>query len=387
VAVKSAAKVKVAIEAAGDHSFDLEHIRREGGADLVALLLEKAGVDRRMKWRLRIDEKITGTSHTDPIHITVYKPWCVYIKIKPGDNNTAHRCSLLVPDGSDKGYAKELCAKLQLVQSTVNNEWRGKRPRHAEPEPKKEPLPVPVAEEPVPVPVVEEPVPATLAPPKAELNGHHKPAPQLAEEPDILPTEEHEVPVLTEETFSAKKILRDPMQVRDILFAVYKINKLPGINTREHFMDMLRADMKWQDAGKKATGAVITSLYKSDYLMQVVSGVKIVGYRLDDKGKEAVKDLIERYEAEKVATNAPPPPPKPAIDTSKVLQSLGKVGEWFHTASKRLQEIAAEREMLMEQLASLDTEEKEICNRVSDPKTQAVLIQLTEVDIKHHQPA
>lgn len=372
MAVKSAAKVKVTIETAGDHSFDLGHVQREGGTDLIASLLEAAGVDRRKRWRLRIDEKITCTSHTLPIHVTQPKPWCVYIKIKPGDNNTAHRCSLLVPDGSDKGYAKELYEKLKLVEGTVNDEWRGKR-RTSTPEPE------PVAKK------IEEPeMPALADPPSVRHPVHpipHDTTPILEEELEVeLPEEEGEW-TPGPERFNAKKLLRDPEQVRLVLFEIYKLSKNPVIQTREHFMDAMRHNMKWQDASKHSTGAIVSSLLKADYLMQVMVGAKIVGYALDEKGTRLVQDLIEKHEAAKHAQHVPP---KPAIDTTKVLQSLGKVGEWFHTASKRLVEIATEREMLQEQLDNLNKEEKQICSVVEDPKIQSVLIQLTEVEIKHH---
>lgn len=366
MAVKTEAKVKVTIEAAGDHSFDLKHIRRQGAVDLVATLLEAAGVDRRKKWRLRVDEKTTCTSHTMPVSVTISKPWCVYIRIKPGDNNTSHRCSLLVPDGSNKGYSKELCDRLKLVEQTVNDEWRsGKRRIVSQPE-EEETIPTPVAAPLEAIPeAVEEvtPVPAVAIAPATEEH-------QVTDEPRI------EEP----EKFNASKILRDPEQIRNVLICLHKISKQSNISTRDQFMDAMRRDMKWEEASKHGTGAIVSSLLKADYLMQVLDGTKIVGYALDDKGKRLIQDLIEKHEAEKAAKHAPA---KPTISTTKVLKSLGKVGEWFNTASKRLGEIEAEREMLLEQVANLNAEEKAICAMVEDPKTQAVLAQLTEVEIKH----
>src|SRR5205809_822184 len=89
----------IVVDAGGSHQFDLGHLRREGAVPLVRLLLETAGCDGPALWRVRVEKKVACTATTRPVAVLGNKPWCCYLKIKPGDNNTAHFCSLLMPDG------------------------------------------------------------------------------------------------------------------------------------------------------------------------------------------------------------------------------------------------------------------------------------------------
>jgi hypothetical protein len=357
VPVKTKAKVEVQIESAGDHSFDLDHIRREGGAEVVETLLNAAGLEGH--WRVRIDKKIGCTSHTKPISVTNYQPWGIHIKIKPGDNNTAHSCSLLFPEQEsenwDADYAKHLCNKLKLLEDTANAKWRDKRKRY------KASAPFVVTST---VPLVK-PQDAKIPEPQAEV----KPEPRVEFKPEVVP--EPEIPESKKvDDFSAKKILGDPVTIETILFWIYKANKT-GLYGKDNFMSKLRTDMKWGDATRHATGSVITNLIKMDMVCQVKRGETVVGYELEETGLKIIQHLIDDK------------PKQEHLDASKVLKSLGQLGAWFSIASKRIQEIETERELLKEQLVTLDAEEKEICAIIQDPKVQIILGQLVSVDIKH----
>src|SRR5205807_4181716 len=113
---------EVTLERGGDHRFDLVHLQREGAQRLVRLLLQTAGYRKPLSWRLRVEKKIACGAETRAVTVVGSKPWCCYLKIKPGDNNTAHFCSLLMPDG----YRGETVYEaLKDAEETVSHAWRG----------------------------------------------------------------------------------------------------------------------------------------------------------------------------------------------------------------------------------------------------------------------
>ncbi len=116
----------IPIEAAGTHQFDLGHLRRSGAGRLIRMLLDEAGFPVLLPWRLRIDKKIHCGGQTRAVTVVGSKPWCCYLKIKPGDNDTAHLCSLLMPDG----YRSEsVYEALKNAEDAVNLAWRARRRR------------------------------------------------------------------------------------------------------------------------------------------------------------------------------------------------------------------------------------------------------------------
>src|SRR5881392_2721114 len=112
----------VRVESAGDHAFDLAHIRRQRGEELVELLLERAGFEPEQQWRLQVQKKLTCTSETPPVRVVDEpKKWAIYLKIKPGDNDSCHYCSLLMPEGlqGQNGYSL-----LKRVALELDRNWR-----------------------------------------------------------------------------------------------------------------------------------------------------------------------------------------------------------------------------------------------------------------------
>ena len=107
------------MEAGGDHQFDLGHLRRQGAVRLIRLLLQAAGY-RAPSWRLRVEKKFACGAETRPLTVVGAKPWCCYLKVKPGDNDTGHFCSLLMADGH-RGEA--VYDALKGVEDEVNQAW------------------------------------------------------------------------------------------------------------------------------------------------------------------------------------------------------------------------------------------------------------------------
>src|ERR1700682_459466 len=97
----------VILETGGSHGFDLGHLRRAGAIRLLRLLLREAGYHKPVPWRVRVEKQFACGPETRPLTVLSAKPWCCYLKIKPGDNNTAHVCSLLMPSGYRGGLGYE----------------------------------------------------------------------------------------------------------------------------------------------------------------------------------------------------------------------------------------------------------------------------------------
>lgn len=113
--------MSVVIESAGDHGFDLPHLKRSGGEELIQRLLEKAGFETSIEWRVRVNEKQPCSGMTPPVTVIRYKEWGVYLRIKPGDNNTCHNVTLLI---SGDFTASEVYSKLDSVRKSFNRNWR-----------------------------------------------------------------------------------------------------------------------------------------------------------------------------------------------------------------------------------------------------------------------
>src|SRR5262249_22712582 len=112
---------EVILDAGGDHQFNLGHLRREGAGRLIRLLLQTAGYRRALRWRVRVEKKFGCGPETRPVTVVSSKPWCVYLKIKPGDNNTAHFCSMIMPDGY---RGESVYEDLKEVELRVCAAWR-----------------------------------------------------------------------------------------------------------------------------------------------------------------------------------------------------------------------------------------------------------------------
>jgi hypothetical protein len=232
---------------------------------------------------------------------------------------------LLLPNKSPQQYAQTLYNKLKEVLDSVNSSWKPSLERKAA------------------MTAVDEPV-----------------------EPKVTFQEEHEVtPKPEAPEFSSKQILRNPEQVHKVLLVVHKLSLLDFIKNQVQFMDAFRAEMGWQDFSKHATGSVIASLARRGYVARILSGKTIIGYALNEKGKQLIPDFVETQKS------------IPSINTAKIIRSLGNTGEWLLNSAKRLAVIEEEEELCKLQLSALEEEKRNICSKVN-PETQLLLQQLSQ---------
>lgn len=114
---------QVTIESAGDHAFNMPHLKRSGAENLILLLLKKAGFKEDVLWRVRVNKKLKCSGETQPVSIIRQNEWGVYVKLKPGDNDTCHNVTLLVPSQFD---SEKVCEKLKSVEKSFSRNWREK---------------------------------------------------------------------------------------------------------------------------------------------------------------------------------------------------------------------------------------------------------------------
>lgn len=372
----------IIIESAGSHFFDLGHIRRQGGEELLRLLLDKAELPLHLPWRLQVQKKLNCNAETPPVRV-VDEPrkWTVHLKIKPGDNNTCHYCSLLMPDGlsGDKVYFQ-----LGKVSSELDRNWRYK--------------------------TVE---PANGAPggsfthlfseaPIEEAKATPKPEPPIAVEQQTIaaspeaPSDAPSAAVETEpsETAAARGgrvrgWLNDPDKTRLLLLAIHEINE-GGAYPQDRWSDMLSHRMSWEGANRHEVGGVLTGLVRRDLVMRRFRGSRAYGYVLTEEGRRLIADLIEAAPPPASPSSAPPAPlpaaPLPPAsspaavfagrDAAGIIRSFGPVAKQFLDANARLEAIARREEELSAELASLKQEREQICRLLDDNQIQSVLADL-----------
>lgn len=113
----------ILIESAGDHKFDIRHLCQSGAENLIRFLLVQAGYRRNLLWRVRVNEKQPCSGVTAPLSVIRYNEWGVYVRIKPGDNNTCHNVTILVPQSL--GVRTDiLFNKLKVIEKSFNRDWQ-----------------------------------------------------------------------------------------------------------------------------------------------------------------------------------------------------------------------------------------------------------------------
>lgn len=359
----------VTIESAGDHAFDLGHIRREGGETLVELLLDRAGLDTDLSWRVQVQKKLLCNAETPPVRVvSAPKKWAVYLKIKPGDNNSCHFCSLLMPDGMQ---GPEVYESVKEVERDFDRNWKHKAfarpavlqpvaavvangdgtPAAADTDERGEDVTEDRADE--------RPVPEPLFAPSAAAA---PPGPAEKDEPaDEAPGKS-----------SPRGWVSDPEKTRRILRAIHEINSGGFILSLDHFVQTLCDKLGWAPASRYEVGGVFTSLVRKDLIIRLVRGSKPIGYELSDDGWKLIKDIV----------NVPPPPKAaaapaaPAVDPVYAIRSFGPVARQFLQAQERLDQSAAREDELTTELELLRQEREEICRLLEDQKVQSLIERL-----------
>src|SRR5262245_24038492 len=276
---------EVVIESAGSHVFDLGHLRRQGGEELVQIALRLAGYDRSL-WRVRVEKKVTCNSETKPLTVVGWKPWCCYLKIKPGDNNSCHYCSLLMPDGY---RGADVYAEMKRVEPMLDRNWRN------------------VAWE----KVVDMSEPATIAADEAaELDEAAPPAevtadadtPAAAPPADETTTDDgapdrDEGPSARDADGEAGKTdtrgwTKDPERVRLVLLAINEVDKAGPHIDQADFVVKLTDKLDWKGLNRYEIGGVFTSLVRAGFIISVRRGGRASGYTLTEDGHRYMADLL-----------------------------------------------------------------------------------------------
>ncbi len=382
---------EVIIESAGDHAFDLAHLRREGGEELVRLLLREAGHHGHC-WRLRVEKKIACGAETRPVVVIGAKPWCCYLKIKPGDNNSGHYCSLLMPDGLKGEVVYEA---LKDAEERIDRNWRNGRKDKATVLPTgpafRAGSPRAPREEDVPVRGLSEArhdrhdaardddvrtprhLPETGRPPPVEQ------ASSLAdaEEPSSAATVESgsSGPEFANPPSPARTDLkdwtRDPEKLRLTLLAIHEV---VDARSKTEFVLTLMDKLGWQGVNRYEVGGTFTGLVRQQLIEGVRRGSKDLGYKLTDKGKHLIHDLLP-VEEEAAASPGPALP----VAAGPALLGVAELVQKLSGPTQRLQAIQARRAELMAEIHRLDAEAREINKSLEHPEVAALVQRLLEV--------
>lgn len=382
----------VTIEAAGSHAFDLGHIRRQGGEELLRLLLEKAGLQLNMPWRLQVQKKINCNGETPPVRVVDEpKKWAVHLKIKPGDNDSCHYCSLLMPNGLSGQTVYYL---LGNASAELDRNWRNKAVEpsngtHADRAAELFPNDLP-GKEPLAVlrgsPAAPEPSPAQGEAASFET--------QLSAPVPADPLVEASEPA-TPRSGRVRGWLNESDKTRLLLLAIHEINQ-GGTYFQDQWVELLCQRMGWGGANRHEVGGVLTSLVRKDLIERRFRGSKPFGYLLSAEGSRLIADLVPDASAQprsvSLSSGAPltapppapvpsPPPPAPRTvnDPSGLIRSFGPIAKQFLEANARLEEIGRREEELTAELDLLREERERICRLIEDSQIQSILANLTRL--------
>ncbi len=396
----------VTIAGGGDHQFDLPHLRREGAVRLLQRLLQAAGYHQRMPWHVRVEKKIHCNGETRPVTVVGAKPWCCYVKIKPGDNNTAHYCSLLMPDGF-RGEA--VYQALKNAEDRVNLAWRsgldGEAPMNdasslgtngvsgdgdavacADAGPSAPPEAPRVLFEPPPAAGLPEPPPVDLVPGDGGLDPGASTASELPEpSPAGLVSGDEAVPS------ELLGWIQDKDKVRLTLLAIHDLGREGLANDIDRFVAALVERLGWHGLRRKQVGGVFTGFVRRGYIVRLRQGSQALGYALTDLGRELIQDLVSRDEPRPPQPQDRPLPERepieraprtsPALEPAHLATRLTGIAQDYANAFETWKANRARRAELLAELECLDAEAIELDRLVNNPEVQALLarlLQLTE---------
>lgn len=328
---------EIVLESAGDHGFDLGHLRREGGEELVGLLLREAGYDG-LRWRVRVEKKVPSGAETRPVAVVGHKPWCCYLKIKPGDNDSGHYCSLLMPDGLRGEVVYEA---LKGAEERIDRNWRNGLRQGPPARGRAEALSPP--------------------PPAAEPAFRPGPAEEPAAEEGTGRT-------------SLKDWGKDLDKVRLMLLAIYETNQAGPLPSQDDFVNALAGKLGWQGVNRYEVGGHLGSLVRRGYIVGARRGKRPVGYALTAEGKRLIADLLPAGEG-----GRGPASPAPGVDPVELMQNFAGLAQQFTETSQKLQANRARRAELMAEVERLDADARELTRLVGSPEVQALVQRLLQV--------
>src|SRR5262252_3002593 len=331
--------MKVEVYAAGDHF----HSDPKGASELIEMLLAKAGYTKDLTWQCRIDKMKHCDSISPPIRVIGYKDFGVYMRVKPGANDTKdHQMTLLIPDGS--GYSAEnLFNQLKGCCKSISRSWRQDL-RTAKIEAAVVPPPEPVlvsgtAEEP--------PAPAPM--PSIPLAVREETVEDLDEGVD---SQQAELDFST-----LRGIVNKPDKLKFVLEKIRQIGN--RARTKLEFIRALQTECEWTGHLPRTVSRVISELEKFEYIQEVRSGVAITGYDLSPAGLALVENRPIHHQAL-------PPEPEEQVDHGLLLRQFTTRAQELADIGRRLEAIEDQRTELRKQLATLDDEYDRLAAIIKD---------------------
>jgi hypothetical protein len=385
----------IVLDAGGDHQFDLGHLRREGAIRLIQILLQTAGYRKQMSWHVRVEKKITCNAETRPVTVVGAKPWCCYLKIKPGDNNTAHFCSLLMPDG----YRGETVYEaLKDAEEQVSRVWRGDSQREVSNLDDNQPIGDLTAARQA---AAYQAARLLLEPPteggsstRADPGNTAKAAIQ-----EISSAALDRSAALAEESDEGgpSELLgwsHDPDRVRLTLLAIHEVSQEGKAKRIDDFVTILSGKLGWQGLRRKQIGGIFTAMARRGCIQRVYRGSVAVGYVLTPEGGRLIAELLPAaatspLPAGDALSSTITPPQAASAEPDRLMTALSEIVQKYTTASAKLEANQARRAQLLAEVERLDAEASELGRFVNNPEVKALLerlVQLTESTGSVSQP-
>jgi hypothetical protein len=386
--------IEIILEAGGDHQFDLAYLRRQGAIRLVRLLLYVAGYRAALTWRIRVEKKIACGAEMRPITVVGAKPWCCYLKIKPGDNNTGHFCSLLMPNS----YRGEVIYDaLKAVEDEVNRAWREgaeevqlmeEHETPASVESQRQVAARQVAEMLLGPPAADTAVEVSLTTPSTQGGPTEGTASTTAPSPSLeTPPAEEEPPqdqgtnIESESEIGSNRLLgwtKDEDKVRLTLLAIHELCREGKDTNLALFVAALSDKLGWEGLRRTQTGAIFAHLKRRGYIYKRLRGTIPLGYALTDAGRAFIHDLLPTGEAPPSGTATVSVPLASAGPTG-LASALADLAQKYAAASQKLEENRARRAKLAAEIAQLDKEAAELGQVVEDPEIKELLQRLVKL--------
>ncbi len=343
--------MRVHVFAAGTHSHAVPggQIPNSFGSEseeLIQAMLEKAGYTKDLTWEVRIDKMLHCSTESRPIRIQGYKPYGVSMRVKPQPFSTADQLvTLLIPDGS--GYsAKNLFEQLRAMEKSVSRQWRKELNKKTTVEQ---------------VVVVNEP--PVMSVPNIEK---------------VLPDNIDLPLVVARPTFkNLQGICKDHAKLKYALTAIYKLSKDDRISSKEQFLTAWRSECEFHKDNfpLRVCGRVIYELLRKDYIVELLSAGRIVGYALAPSGKEFLgMELSQTEKDEKVLRRKKESPVAPLdytrllIDSREKAQELADAGAKLEQNQKRKDDLRLQMAVLQRDIEAIDKEDEIIGKVLSQNK-------------------
>jgi len=325
-------------------------------------MLEKAGFYEQVPWRVRVNEKQQCSGMTPPISVIRYKEWGVFIRIKPGDNNTCHNVTLIIPVGLK---ANEVYQKLKTIEKSFNRNWRK-------------------VENTVPVPT---------------LNGFNGVS-EIGDDTSLDAAEAVlQEELLNEEAVENKRLdvqsfLSNNDNIKAICLSIHAMETTDYASRKDtsQFMSSICQNLSISLTGRQG-GSMMRSIMNRGLARKVHEGKYHVGYLLTRKGKDLIKDdllpsqppiaSVAKEEEVVAVVEAGKKQPEPLkTNRADLILKIGPIAQDISHASARLKEIGVERGEHQKKIEALDKEEQEICELLESEEIERFLADLVDIKLK-----